>query len=137
MRPDDRALRKLLQSDAARVPIPEEMWSNIASRLQAEQKLSRRRRVMEAVLLQARPVMAFAAAIGVFWLAVAPLGYLSEKTEPSAGVIARVVAPARQDLSIDSGPYLTPIQQPSSRVTRPRGGGTSSSNSQHGLILAH
>lgn len=114
------------------------MWSNIASRLQAEQAQSRRRRrLMEAVLLQARPVMAFAAAIGVFWLAVAPLGYLSGKTEPSDSVIARVVAPTQQDLSVDSGPYLKPIQQPAPRPARRAEGAPSTGNVQRGLTLAH
>lgn len=135
MRPDERALQSLLRADAARASVPDEMWSNIAHRLQTEQAQGRRRRrLMEALSLQMRPVMAFAAAIGVFWLAVAPLGYLSGKMEPSDTVIARVVAPARQDLFSDSGPYLTPVQQP---VSRQADGDPNSGNLQRGLNLAH
>lgn len=72
MRPSDRTIRDELRREAAKVPIPDDMWQNISRQL--DQDAARRRRRWQWLLrgAQWRPAMVLAVAAGFFWFALIP-----------------------------------------------------------------
>ncbi len=79
MRPSERAIRDELRREAAQVTIPaESMWENIRRELDRHLVREQRCRRLHALRTRWRPAMAFAAAAGIFWLTVVPLGVGTE-----------------------------------------------------------
>lgn len=103
MRPSDRAIRDVLRREAAQARIPDDMWKQISQRLDTDRTQAERRRNSAQQRAQWKPALAFAAAAGIFWLAVIPTVASQKAGMPSHPAIAPVVKPAtQQELSVRS-----------------------------------
>lgn len=83
MRPSEPSIREELRREAARVQVPTDMWANISSRMDEENARNEARLRRVSPHEKWKPFFAFAAAAGVFWLTVAPLGNHSEASHSS------------------------------------------------------
>ncbi|HYF93915.1 MAG TPA: hypothetical protein VD969_17005 [Symbiobacteriaceae bacterium] len=71
MRPSDRTIRDELRREAARVPVPEDMWQNISRQLELDSE-RKRRRPRVRWLSEWRPAVILGVAAGFFWFALIP-----------------------------------------------------------------
>lgn len=75
----DRTIRDDLRREAARVPIPQDMWSNIQQRLDMVEAKAKRKAARRE---QWKPALAFGFAASVFWLTVIPVGRHLDSVSP-------------------------------------------------------
>lgn len=101
MRPSDRTIRDVLRTEAARVPVPDDMWQNISRQLDQDETQKEQRvaalRPPAPRFYQWRPAVMFAAAAGVFYLTFVP------PTQPA--VIEYADVPAHEQLDRPSGAH--------------------------------
>lgn len=105
MRPSDRTIRDVLRTQAARVPVPDDMWQNISRELDKDLAKNQARpaetRPPAPRHYQWRPAIIFAAAAGVFYLAFVP---------PAPPTVAEYEMPAHEQLERPVGaPRVQPV----------------------------
>lgn len=103
MRLDDQTLKRHLHREAARAPIPDDMWQKISGQLEQEAQVAEKRRHMVARMEQWKPALAFAAAAGIFWLAIIPSESATRQTHavitPGLKVVeSAAVQPVQNDV---------------------------------------
>lgn len=73
VRPSESAIRAELRREAAKVSVPDEMWTKISERLDGEMARADKRKRLWHQLINWRPAFALAVAAGVFWMALIPV----------------------------------------------------------------
>lgn len=108
MRVDEKTLRRHLQREAIKVPLPDDMWQNISSRLDAEQKVEHERKRTATRLERWKPALAFAAAAGIFWMAVIPSGNAANNPPAIHPVVVTEAASAQpqSDVLVEVSRYV-------------------------------
>jgi len=105
VQPSERALRNALHREAARVPIPQDMWENISSRLDEDAVPAVHRRTLSGKE-QWRPALALAVAAGFFWFALIPSLANVERVMPAESGLPPIIVPVGQS----NDPLNTPTQ---------------------------
>jgi hypothetical protein len=92
VQPSDRAIRDVLRREAARAPIPGDMWRNISQRLDDGPNTGHRPKPRLRDSVQWRPAFVLAVAAGFFWFALIPAtggtGFSAQVGTPSVVVPA-------------------------------------------------
>lgn len=113
MRPGDRTIRDELRREAAKVPIPEDMWQNISRQLDQDATRKERRRRWTALGETWRPAVVVAVAAGFFWFALIP-SLPTMENMPGNNKQAPIVVPTGK-----IEPSSQPVRSPAREVSEP------------------
>ncbi|MFZ5815752.1 MAG: hypothetical protein ACOY93_10680 [Bacillota bacterium] len=99
MRLNDRVIKESLRKQAMSVPVPEDMWANISRELDKDAARERPPVSSRAASqrMQARQMLAVAAAAGIFWMMIIPSGaYMDSLQQPGPVPVAAIPAAGAQ-----------------------------------------